>query len=513
MLDRTLRASDLGADIGLLGGDVRLAAHTLQHLVQAMLRDGTLGLIRDAGGQQLQAEQVDEFVRSLLAAGIAPGDVVVVKARNDLNGVAGILAVWALGGTLCPVDPSGAEHVHAAIIEQSGARAVIDTQGNVGVVERSAQNPLVELRRPRVVTGEDLGLIIFTSGSSGAPKGVLLSHSNVLAALRAITAYLEITPEDRILCVPPMFLDYGVYQVLFALYARATLYVGSGITNPLHILEMIKNCRPSIIPVVPALASGLARILNTFSQVIEGVRLVSNTGGHLAPSSITALQKAFPGVQVVAMYGLTESKRALFLPAEWIDRKPGSVGGPMPGLDARVVIKDDDGELVEAPDNVEGELYVRGASVMQGYHSAAATGGARIVPGHYRDDNWLATGDLFVRDEDGCLFFRGRSKSLIKQRGYCLYPRDLEAVAEATPGVASAVVVGRMEQDGDESAVLFAVSPDAGDEAQEARMRENILGQLHPSLQPRFVRFLKQWTPSPVGKIDLGHLQQLAKDL
>ncbi|WP_095147758.1 class I adenylate-forming enzyme family protein [Pseudomonas sp. Irchel s3a18] len=513
MLNRPLSALNCVAEGMLPQGDPRLGAHTLQHLVLAMLRDRATGLIRDVDGVELAVEQVDEVVAQLTMSGVVPGDVVVVKARNDLGGVASILGVWALGCALCPVDPSGAQEVHAAIVEQSGAKAIVGGDGSVTAVERVCAVPLIELRNPRVATGEDLGLIIFTSGSSGSPKGVLLTHSNVLCALRAITAYLGIGPCDRILCIPPMFLDYGVYQVLFAMFARTTLYLGSGVTNPLRILEMIKSCKPTIIPVVPALASGLARVLNTFGSVIEGVRIVTNTGGHLAPSSTTALQRAFPGVQVVPMYGLTESKRALFLPAELVESKPGSVGGPMPGLDARVVIADKDGQLVEAPDNVDGELYVRGASVMQGYHSPAAAGGARLIPGHYRDDNWLATGDLFVRDEDGCLFFRGRSKALIKQRGYCLYPRDLEAAAEATVGVESSVVVGRTEPDGDESAVLFAVTNVAGDDAAEAALRDGILAQLHPTIQPRLVKFLKQWPASPVGKIDLNKLRIMAEEL
>lgn len=513
MLNRPLSALNCVAEGMLPQGDPRLGAHTLQHLVLAMLRDRATGLIRDVDGVELAVEQVDEVVAQLTMSGVVPGDVVVVKARNDLGGVASILGVWALGCALCPVDPSGAQEVHAAIVEQSGAKAIVGGDGSVTAVERVCAVPLIELRNPRVATGEDLGLIIFTSGSSGSPKGVLLTHSNVLCALRAITAYLDIGPCDRILCIPPMFLDYGVYQVLFAMFARTTLYLGSGVTNPLRILEMIKTCKPTIIPVVPALASGLARVLNTFGSVIEGVRIVTNTGGHLAPSSTTALQRAFPGVQVVPMYGLTESKRALFLPAELVESKPGSVGGPMPGLDARVVIADKDGQLVEAPDNVDGELYVRGASVMQGYHSPAAAGGARLIPGHYRDDNWLATGDLFVRDEDGCLFFRGRSKALIKQRGYCLYPRDLEAAAEATVGVESSVVVGRTEPDGDESAVLFAVTNVAGDDAAEAALRDGILAQLHPTIQPRLVKFLKQWPASPVGKIDLNKLRIMAEEL
>lgn len=513
MLHRPLRAVDCIAEGMLPQGDPRLGAHTLQHLVLSMLRDRATGLIHDVNGAKLTALQVDKVVARLTLSGVLPNDVVVVKARNDLDGVASILAVWALGCVLCPVDPSGAQEVHATIVKQSGATAIVGDDGSVTSVDCVRAAPLMELRHPRRATGEDLGLIIFTSGSSGAPKGVLLTHSNVLCALRAITAYLDIEPRDRILCIPPMFLDYGVYQLLFAMFARSTLYVGSGITNPLRILEVIKSCKPTLIPVVPALASGLARILNTFGSMIEGVRMVSNTGGHLAPSTVTALQRAFPGVQVVPMYGLTESKRALYLPTELLSSKPGSVGGPMPGLDARVVILDEDGQKVEAEDYVEGELYVRGVSVMQGYHSPEISGGARLISGHYRDDNWLATGDVFMRDEHGCLFFRGRTKALIKQRGYCVYPRDLEAIAEATVGVESAVVVGRMEPDGDESAVLFAVTNVAGDDAAEALLRQNILGQLHPTLQPRLMAFLKQWPASPVGKIDLNRLRIMAKEL
>lgn len=437
----------------------------------------------------------------------------MVKARNDLAGVTAILATWALGAVLCPVDPSGAQTVHATIAEQSGAQGLIEADGTIRRFDTPRPRRPFATDRPLCATGEDLAMVIFTSGSSGAPKGVLLTHSNILAALRAITSYLEITADDRILCIPPMFLDYGVYQVLFTLFTRCRLFVGSGITNPLTILSLIEAAKPTMIPVVPALASGLARILNTFGQSIDGLRVVCNTGGHLAPATVEALQRAFPGVAVVAMYGLTESKRALYLPAHMIADKDGSVGGPMPGLDARVVVEAPDGTLIEAEDGEEGELYVRGASVMQGYHSAAATGGARLIPGDWREDNWLATGDLFLRDSDGCLWFRGRSKALVKQRGYCLYPRDIEAVAEAHKDVSSAVMIGRMEPDGDESACLFMVSPHSGDPAAETRIKSEIFAGLHPSLQPRFVDFLSDWPPSPVGKIDLNALKRKAESL
>ncbi|GAA4222706.1 acyl-CoA synthetase (AMP-forming)/AMP-acid ligase II [Sagittula marina] len=491
------------------GTDPRLWAHTPQHLVEAFLSDAATGLIVDAKGAALAPQAVRDLCKALSTDDIGPGDVVLVKAENTLQGVAAILAVWLRGATVCPVDPAASAEVVTLIGREIHARALIETDGRIMPLDTSARHG-TEWQRHGYATGDDLGMVIFTSGSSGRPKGVMLSNTNIMTALRSIAAYLDMSARDRVLCIPPMFLDYGVYQVLFTLFSRSGLVLGTGIRNPITILELIKTYQPTIIPVVPALASGLTRILNTFSQQLSGVRLVCNTGGHLAPATVQSLRRAFPGVAVVPMYGLTETKRALFLPAELVDSHEGSVGGPMPGLDARVVVTAADGALLEAEDGQEGELYLRGSSVMQGYHAADAGAGARIVEGRYRDDVWLATGDLFVRDADGCLYFRGRSKALVKQRGYCLYPRDIEAVAEAHPQVRSAVMIGRTEPDGDESAVLFIVPETAAD---PDGVRAAVLHALPVTLQPRFVHFLPEWPPSPVGKIDLNALHTIAKDL
>jgi len=476
--------------------------------VQAFLHDDATDLVVDVDGEALRADAILDLHSELVRNGIQTGDVVLVKAQNALPGVAGILAIWLAGATVCPVDPAAGADVVDLIATEIQARALVETDGSLHILDRVS--PTEPWRARAYATGEDLGMVIFTSGSSGQPKGVMLSNTNIMTALRSIASYLNITAQDRVLCIPPMFLDYGIYQVLFTLFSRSALVLGTGIKNPIKILDMIKSYQPTIIPVVPALASGLTRILNTFSQQLEGVRLVCNTGGHLAPTTIDRLRRAFPNVQVVPMYGLTESKRALYLPAELVDSHPGSVGGPMPGLDARVVVVLDDGTLLEADDGQEGELYVRGASVMQGYHAADAGAGARIVQGHYRDDIWLATGDLFVRDADGCLYFRGRTKALIKQRGHCLYPRDIEAVAEAQIGVRSAVVIGRTEADGDESAILFIV-PD--EDSDSTTIKQSLMDALPQTLRPRLVHFLPEWPPSPVGKIDLNALKALAKDL
>ncbi|WP_321818282.1 MULTISPECIES: class I adenylate-forming enzyme family protein [unclassified Paraburkholderia] len=503
-------------DLGFPGNlppdaDPRIWAQTLQHLVwHAVARDGRLR-IADANGGAVTRNAVFGYVSALRAAGVQPGDVVVVKADNDARGAAMMLATWLNGCALCPVDPSAPADVHALITEQSGARAVFEAHGACTRVEHAAPH---DTRLPiRRATGVDLALIIFTSGSSGRPKGVLLTHANVMSALRAIATYLGMHAQDRVLCVPPMFLDYGLYQVLFTLFVGNELVLATQRTNPLKVLGLIDTHRPTILPVVPALASGLSTVLNTFGQTLPSVRLVCNTGGHLAAATVDGIRRSFPNAEIYPMYGLTESKRALYLPPERVAIKPDSVGGPMPGLDARVVVLDEAGQRVEAQPGEVGELYLRGSSVMQGYHSGESTAGAKLVGGRYRDDVWLATGDLFMRDEDDCLFFVGRSKSLIKQRGYCIYPRDLEAAAESIADVGSAIAIGRREDDGDESAVLFVVLNRPGDTDAEERVRACLRSTLHRSLQARFVRFLPEWPALAVGKIDLGALARMAKEM
>lgn len=489
--------------------DVRIWAQTLQQLTAAALRNERLARISDASAQCLSAADVLAAHAQLAALGVQNGDVVMIKAQNDLVGVSAMLAAWLQGCTVCPIDPTATPELHALIAQESKAVAVFEADGQVW---RVADSQLRRLRGERA-TGVDLAMMIFTSGSSGNPKGVVLTHSNVMSSLRAISTYLELGPQHRILCIPPMFLDYGVYQVLFTLFTGCSLVLGTGLKNPLKILDLIHSSKPNILPVVPALASSLAKVLNTFNQTIDSLEMVTNTGGHLAPATIEALRRSFPKARIYPMYGLTETKRALFLPPQFVDDKEGSVGNAMPGLDARIVVTSPDGELVEAEIGEIGELYLRGASVMQGYHRDSGGAGARLIPGAYRDDMWLATGDLFEVDADGCLYFRGRSKSLIKQKGYCIYPRDIEASAEALPQVGSAIVVGRTESDGDESAVLFVVLKDPADATAHEVVREHIQQQLHKSVQPRIIEFLNEWPALPVGKIDIGALQNMAKTL
>ena len=495
-------------------GDRRFWSHTVTDLVAGFLRDGDCSRIAEAGGHSLQLQMIDDTVARLRALDLGAGDVVMVRVYNEVTAVAALMAAWLNACCVCPLDPDTPPEVQAMIAREARAKAIIHADGHIEMLPRDEadaplQRRLIRLRRPARVTGVDLAMVIFTSGSSGQPKGVMLSHQNVMTALRSLSAYLGLREQDRILSIPPLFFDYGLYQLLLTLFDGCSLALNGRQTSVVMLLQQVEQLSPTILPVVPALASGLARMFTTVKKTARGVRLITNTGGHLSDKTIEELGVAFPGARIMPMYGLTESKRALFLDRERYPGRSACVGRAMPGLEAVVVVHDGDTARIAQPSEV-GELYVRGPSVMQGYHSSDASGGARIEAGAYRDDNWLATGDLFSMDGDGLAYFRGRTKVLIKQGGYCIYPRDVEAMAESLADIVTARVVSRQESNGDESAVLFAQIDPAMDREGRKRLLEQLKQLIPRTLMPREVRFLEDWPATPNGKIDAKALVSLA---
>ena len=209
------------------------------------------------------------------------------------------------------------------------------------------------------------------------------------------------------------------------------------------------------------------------------------------------------------MYGLTESKRALYLPPEDLQRKKGSVGKPMPGLEAKVFLRQphEDGRpgFVEAQPNEIGSLFVRGPSLMQGYTRQDNNAGCQLIEGAYREDLWLDTGDLFSCDEDGYFYFKGRSKDLIKQGGYCLYASEIEEQVLQHPAVEFASVAGTHDRFGAEIACLFFTLHREHAESADAVMAW-IKQTLDPDYCPRIIKAIDDIKLSVNGKIDKHQL-------
>jgi acyl-CoA synthetase (AMP-forming)/AMP-acid ligase II len=284
----------------------------------------------------------------------------------------------------------------------------------------------------------DLAMLVYTSGSTGYPKGVMMTHQNVVAAAISITTYLENTPDDVIMNVLPISFDYGLYQVLMSVKTGATLVLEKSFAFPQLIIEKMKAEKVTGFPLVPTMAALLLQMKNLKPGDLPHLRYVTNTAAALPPAHILKLQDVFSSARLYSMYGLTECKRCTYLPPEELKRRPGSVGIAIPGTEAFIV--DEDGQRVRAGE--VGELVIRGAHVMKGYWENEEATRRALRAGPHPWEKVLYTGDLFRADDEGFLYFVGRKDDIIKCRGEKVSPKEVENALYALEGVREAVVLG-----------------------------------------------------------------------
>jgi long-chain acyl-CoA synthetase len=421
-----------------------------------------------AGGARVSYREIDRasdrLAGALAAGGIARGDRVIVFMDNCREAVIAIFAALKAGAVFSPINPSTKAEKLAFVINNCRARALI-TQDKLRAVASAAlaEAPSVSLtvvagaREPlrgarsfeAALTAEaeppgspgidlDLAMLIYTSGSTGFPKGVMMTHQNVVAAATSITTYLENTAHDVILNVLPISFDYGLYQVLMAAKVGATLVLEQSFAFPQAIFARMTAERVTGLPLVPTMAALILQMRDLAPNAFPHLRYVTNTAAALPPAHIARLQTLFPTARLYSMYGVTECKRCTYLPPGELARRPGSVGIAIPGTEAYVV--DEHGGPV-AP-GVVGELVIRGAHVMKGYWENPEATARALRPGPHPWEKVLHTGDLFRADADGFLYFVARKDDIIKTRGEKVSPKEVENALYALPGIREAAVVG-----------------------------------------------------------------------
>jgi long-chain acyl-CoA synthetase len=398
----------------------------------------------------------DRLAATLAQRGLARGERVIVFMDNCWEAVAGIFAVLKAGGVFSPINPSTKADKLAYVINNCRASAILTQERGLPVVEQAlVECPSVKFR---VVAGSnledalacqdappampgidvDLAMLVYTSGSTGFPKGVMMTHQNVVAAATSITTYLENTPDDIILNVLPISFDYGLYQVLMAIKVGATLILEKSFAFPQAIFNRMIEEKVTGLPLVPTMAALILGMKDLKAGAFPHLRYLTNTAAALPPAHIMRLQGLFPSTRIYSMYGLTECKRCTYLPPAELASRPSSVGIAIPGTEAYVV--DDSGACV--PPGETGELVIRGAHVMKGYWENPEATDKALKPGPFPWEKVLHTGDLFRTDDDGFLYFVGRKDDIIKSRGEKVSPKEVENVLYALPGVREAAVVG-----------------------------------------------------------------------
>jgi long-chain acyl-CoA synthetase len=471
-----------------------------------------------AGGKRITFRELDAMSDRLAAAlvqrGLKRGERVIVFMDNCWEAVTGIFAVLKAGGVFSPINPSTKADKLAYVINNCRASAILMQERALPVVDAALKEcPSVQFR---AVAGRDfdealackdtapampgidldLCMLVYTSGSTGFPKGVMMTHQNVVAAATSITTYLENTPDDIILNVLPISFDYGLYQVLMAMKAGATLVLEKSFAFPQAIFNRMREEKVTGLPLVPTMAALILQMKDLQPGDLPHLRYLTNTAAALPPAHIMRLQELFPAARLYSMYGLTECKRCTWLPPAELKRRPASVGIAIPGTEAYVV--DESGARV--PNGGTGELVIRGAHVMKGYWENPDATDRALKPGPFPWEKVLYTGDLFRTDADGFLYFVGRKDDIIKSRGEKVSPKEVENVLYALPGIREAAVVGAPDPIlGMAIKAVVALAP--GSDLTEQNIIRHCGKHLEDFMVPRLVEFRDELPKTDSGKI------------
>jgi amino acid adenylation domain-containing protein len=405
----------------------------------------------------------------LAASGVARGDRVMIFADNTVETVVSFWAVLKANAVVCIVNPLTKSdkldyllndclpaalitdaHLHSIFREPARSCPSLLRTIVSGSIDDDELSRLPQAVRWDIAVAAsdappvrrsidiDLAAIIYTSGSTGEPKGVMLTHRNMMTACTSIASYLELAEDEVILNVLPLAFDYGLYQMIMAFRTGARLVLERSFAFPAQVLGLIRQEGVTGFPGVPTIFAALSELKSLKDQDFSSIRYVTNTAAALPLKHILMLRELFSSARIYSMYGLTECKRCTYLPPEDLARKPLSVGIAIPNTEMWIV--DEHDRRVAA--GVVGQLVIRGATVMKGYWGKPEATARKLKPGPLPGEQVLYTGDYCRMDAEGYLYFVGRGDEIIKSRGEKVAPKEVENALMDIPGVREAAVIG-----------------------------------------------------------------------
>ena len=490
------------------------------------------------GPRALTYAELDHEVRRLagvlLDAGVSPGDRVAIHVEKSIDEVVGILAIATAGGVFVNINTllKGRQVQH--ILEDSGAKVLMTSYPRLKtlgealnastrlrtVIARGTRVPLqdavfervdlldwataVAERRPadpvrRV--DRDLAAIIYTSGSTGLPKGVVLSHRNLVAGAESVSTYVRNTPDDRILSVLPFSFDCGLNQLTTVLLVGATVVLKTYL-SPGDTLRTLETERITGLAGIPTLWSQLLQP-DWAGRTFPALRYITNTGGRFAQQHVEEYRRRVPHTDIYLMYGLTEAFRSTYLEPGQVDTRPTSIGKAIPN--AEILVINDDGQPCEP--NEVGELVHRGVHVALGYWNDPELTQERFRPNPLQPqelpsaERVVYSGDLVRTDDEGYLYFVGRKDHMIKTAGFRVSPTEVEEYFYNTKLVQDVVAFGVQDPElGERIKVVLSVRD--GVETTGRELLSMVSRQMPPFMVPKDIDVLDRLPKNSTGKID-----------
>ncbi|MEZ5728958.1 MAG: AMP-binding protein [Burkholderiaceae bacterium] len=485
-----------------------LAEHSAQRPDAQFLIAPETGRVLDYADLQRLSGQLDTWFD---ARGIGRGAKVALYLPNGLAASALFLATMAAGRVIAPLNrvsqPSQLAYVlshcdAAMVLTDATGEAVMRVAGETGgatvaieVVDADAidAGPWQSAApRPGATEADpdDMALLMYTSGTTGTPKGVALTHANLLYAARAVAAWHQLGPDDRVLSALPLYHING--QVIATL---SPFVSGGSIVAPRRFSvsswwDSAVRWRCTWLNMVPTIIAYLLNEADKAPPTLAGIRFGRSASAPLPAEHHQAFEARF-GFPVIEAMGMTESASIVFCnPMPPGERRSGTPGLPC-GVEAMIV--DADGR--EQPDGERGEIWLRGPNVMNGYYKSAQQTAAALA-----DGGWLRSGDLGYRDADGYFFVTGRLKELIIKGGENIAPREIDEALLRHPAVLEAAAVGVPDPNyGQEILVAVVLKDGAG--CDEAELRAFCLDELGRYKTPKYIRFVDELPKGPSGKV------------
>jgi long-chain acyl-CoA synthetase len=469
----------------------------------ARLRDDALSFARalqDAGLKRgdrvaLYLDNTVAFPTALFGTLFAGGVFTMVSAQTKLDKLCFILRDCE--ASFVVADGRSAALATEAARRTPSVRRVYATPGDLpdGVEDLEATIAATPSAPGPVPTiPVDLAALVYTSGTTGRPKGVMLSHQALVFVTGSIVEYLRLTPEDRLMNILPLTFTYGLSHLLLTVRLGATLLLERNFAFPAKTLRRLRESRATVFPAVPTV---FATIIGMEHEApFEDVRCLTNAAAGLPPATHAGIRRLFPNANLFRMYGQTECIRICYLEPEDIERKPTSIGHAIPGTELSVL--GEDGRPV-GPGEV-GVLHVRGPHLMMGYWHAPEMTAETLLPGPYPGERLHCTHDYFTVDDEGSLYFVDRSDDIIKTRGEKVSSVEVENALHDIPGVRQAAVIGVPDELLGMAIRAYVVPHDdvrltAADIVRACRAR------LEPHMVPRRVELVRELPQTDSGKV------------
>jgi len=392
----------------------------------------------------------DILAIKLFESGINKGDRVALFLENSHEYLISFFGVLKAGGVVVPLNTQLVPRELSYLLSDSAPKLVITDSAHQSVIKGLVYSNFIFLIDKLDLsyhhklltiyyrlTDNDLAMIIYTSGTTGKPKGVMLSHGNLIANANSIIKYLDLKAEDKIMVVLPFYYSYGISLLTTHIKVGGTLVIDNRFLYPNVILETMEKEEVTGFAGVPSHYNILLRKSALRKYKLENLRYVTQAGGAMAPAMIKEFRETVPHAQFYVMYGQTEATaRLTYLAPEFLGKKIGSIGKAIPGVELEVLNE----QCQKVKPGEIGEIVARGANIMSGYWNSPEETSSVLK------EEGLWTGDLARVDEDGFIYLVARKKEMIKSGANRISPFEIEEVICQMPGVSECAAVGIQDE-------------------------------------------------------------------